>query len=47
MVELTKTEAGICLLGIIKAGIAADWGCLPKPARSAGASRPFRVQTTS
>ncbi len=31
MVELTKTEAGICLLGIIKAGIAADWGCLPKP----------------
>lgn len=29
--ELTPEEAGICCLAIIKADIAAGWGCIPRP----------------
>lgn len=29
--ELTPAEAGICCLAIIKADIAAGWGCIPRP----------------
>ena len=31
MVNLTRDEAGICLLAIIKAEIAAQWRCIPNP----------------
>lgn len=30
-VRLTDREAGICLLAVIKADIAARWGALPRP----------------
>jgi len=30
-IELTPTEAGICLLAIIKAEFAAQWGGAPRP----------------